>query len=369
MKLPSRGVHLTLSVRVRPMPLAGFVTDPLCLDHDYPGHPERPERLSAILEHLERTGLRARMVELSARDVTDDEVLAVHDRRVLDAQAALAARGGGMADADTYVTPSSPAAARRAAGAVLVALEAVLAGPAAGGVRSAFAAARPPGHHATRETMMGFCLLNNVAIAAAAAFRAGVERVAVVDWDVHHGNGTQAIFDADPRLLYVSTHAAPFYPGTGHYLDAGRGEAAGTKVNVPLTAGTSDRGFVAAYERVVLPAIERFRPELLLVSCGWDAHARDPLAPLNVTTDGYTRVAQLVLDAASTLCEGRMVVALEGGYDTHALAWCAGALCELLLGDTPTPDPGPVFAHRGAPEEPDVEPLLEAVRRAVGLSA
>ena len=350
------------------MPAAALVTDApsprLDLAHSHPRHIERPERLTAVLEHLDATGLRQRMVALEARDATDDELLAVHERRVLEAQLKLAVAGGGMADPDTYVTPGSPAAARRAAGAVLTAVEAVLRGE----LRGAFAAVRPPGHHATRETAMGFCLLNNVAIAAAAALRGGagrtaLERVAVVDWDVHHGNGTQAIFDADPRLLYVSTHASPFYPGSGDYRETGTGEAAGTTVNIPLPHGAGDDAFVAAYQRVALPALERFRPQLVLVSCGWDAHARDPLGPLNVTTEGYTRVARLVLDAAGALCDGRVVAALEGGYDAHALAWCAGALCELLLGEEPTPDPEPVSPSPG----PDVGPALSAVRAAVGL--
>ena len=273
------------------------------------------------------------MVAQPARDATDEEILVVHDRRMLDRQLNLASAGGGMADPDTYVTPASPAAARRAAGAVLVALEAVLAGE----VAAAFAAVRPPGHHATREAMMGFCLLNNVAIAAGAAFDAGLERVAVVDWDVHHGNGTQAIFDADPRLLYLSTHASPFYPGTGGHRESGAGEAAGTKINVPLPHGDGDDAFLAAYEHLAVPALERFHPELVLVSCGWDAHARDGLAPLQVTTAGYTRVARLVLDAAATLCDGRVVVALEGGYDTHALAPGAPARCASCCSATSRP--------------------------------
>ncbi len=337
----------------------GFVTTPDHGEHAREGHPERPERLTAIIDHLDATGLRGRMVELAPRDVTDAEVAAVHRTEVPRLAEQLAAGGGGQADADTYVTASSPAASRRAAGAVLVALEAVLRGD----VDNAFAEVRPPGHHATAERMMGFCLLNNVAIAAAAALASGVERVAIVDWDVHHGNGTQAIFDADPRVLYFSTHASPFYPGTGDAADAGSREARGTKINVPLPAGTDDGGFVAAYERVAVPAIERFQPQLMLVSCGWDAHARDPLAPLAVTTDGYTRVARLVGDVAGAVCEGRLVVALEGGYDTHALAWCAGALCELLLGEEPTPDPDPV----ATPPGPDVTPVIEAARRVAGL--
>jgi acetoin utilization deacetylase AcuC-like enzyme len=337
----------------------GFVTDPLFLEHASPGHPERPARLAAILEQLERTGLRARMREFTPRDARDDELLEVHAPAAIERLDSTASRGGGWLDPDTYVTPVSAAAARRAAGATLVATEAVLAGE----VGAAFAAVRPPGHHATRERQMGFCLLNNVALATAAALDAGVERVAVVDWDVHHGNGTQAIVEAEPRVLYASTHAAPFYPGTGAVSDTGDGPARGTKLNIPLPARTGDAGFVAAYEQAVLPALERFHPQLLLVSCGWDAHARDPLAPLAVSTAGYTAVARLVIEAAAQLCDGRLIVALEGGYDEHALAWCASALCELLLGEEPTPDPQPIAPAA----EPDVAPILRAARAAIGL--
>ncbi|MEI8259703.1 MAG: histone deacetylase, partial [Deltaproteobacteria bacterium] len=277
----------------------------------------------------------------------------------IDEVARHAVPGVSWIDSDTYVTPESPTIARRAAGAALVATEAVLRGD----VQSAFVAVRPPGHHATVVNSMGFCLYNNVAVAAAAALRSGLERIAIVDWDIHHGNGTQAIFEADPRVLYVSTHAAPFYPGTGGVHEIGSGAAAGTKVNIPLQHGTADRGFVAVYEQVVVPALERHRPQLVLVSSGWDAHANDPLGTLNVSTAGYTGVAELVLDAARRLCEGRIVVALEGGYDTHALAWCASNLVQLLLGETPTPDPQPGMP----PDGPDPSMVIGAVRRAIGL--
>lgn len=338
-----------------------FVTDALYLEHRNDGHPERPERLHAILEQLERTGLRARMAELAAVDATEDEIRRVHSAGVLERAADLALAGGGWADIDTFVNAESPAVARRAAGGVLAATRAVLRGEA----RNAFAAVRPPGHHATARQLMGFCLLNNVAIAAGAALDAGLQRVAVVDWDVHHGNGTQAIFDADPRVLYFSTHAAPYYPGTGRIEDAGIGWAAGTKLNMPLPHGTGDRGFLQAYEQVCIPALERFRPELVLVSCGWDSHARDPLAPLLVSTAGYTRVAQLVREAADALCDGRLAVALEGGYDEHALAWCASALCEVLLGQVPTPDPEPTAALAS---EPEIDLRIMELRRAAGLT-
>jgi acetoin utilization deacetylase AcuC-like enzyme len=330
-----------------------FVTDPGSAAHLSPGHPERPDRLEAIVAQLERTGLRARMLDLPARDATDEEILAVHRAELLQTEAE-AARSGAWLDPDTYACAETPAIARRAAGAAMTALDAVLAGEA----RNAFVAARPPGHHATTEQAMGFCHLNNVAIAAQAALDRGIERVAILDWDVHHGNGTQAIFDAEPHLFFASTHAYPLYPGTGHHTDAGTGLARGTKVNVPLPPGAGDIALTSAYSELILPAMERFAPELVLVSCGWDAHARDPLAPLEVSTAGYTHVARLAIAAADRACDGRLIAILEGGYDTHALAWCASALCELLLGDEPMPDPEPVPAGF----EPDVTPVLDAVR-------
>jgi len=336
-----------------------LVTEPGHVAHAAPGHVERPERTIAIVEQLERTGLAARMRPLAPRAATDAELLAVHDQGLLDAVAAAGAYGGAWLDSDTYVTPASPDIARRIAGGAVAATEAVIAGD----LDSAFLATRPCGHHATPSSAMGFCLYNHVALAAAAALRAGVERVAIVDWDVHHGNGTQAIFEADPRVLYFSTHASPFYPGTGAADETGSGAARGTKANVPLAHGTGDAGFVAAYEQVCVPLLERHRPQLVLVSSGWDSHARDPLGTLNVSTAGYTRVAQLVLEAAQRLCAGRAVVVLEGGYDLHALAWCASALCELLLGDPPTADPDP----SRYPDGPDAARVIAAARRALRL--
>lgn len=341
-------------------PRVGLLTDSTHIAHERVGHTERPERLLAIMQHLRETGLQERMHELPAREATDDELLAVHDQSVLDVVLEHSRmRGGGWIDLDTYVLPQSPAIARRAAGAAVDAALAV----AGGELSSAFVATRPPGHHATHSASMGFCLFNGIAVAAAAALRSGIERLAIVDWDVHHGNGTQAIFNADPRVLYVSTHASPFYPGTGDIGEIGVGEARGTKVNIPLPHGTGDRGFVDAYERVAVPMLERFEPQLVLVSSGWDSHYRDPLGTLQVSTAAYTRAAAAVFDAARRLGGGKVVVVLEGGYDTHALAWCAGSLVQLLLGEEPTPDPDPTTPPSG----PDVAPLIEAVRGAFGL--
>jgi acetoin utilization deacetylase AcuC-like enzyme len=344
------------------VPAVALATDETSSQHRFPGHVERPERLRAVLDQLAARGLRQRMTELPSRLATREELLSVHDERVLRTVEQLAGAGGGWIDVDTYVTPASLDAALRAAGAALAATEAVLAGAA----RSAFVPVRPPGHHATPHASMGFCLFNNVAVAAAHALASGVERVAILDWDIHHGNGTQDVFIDDPRVLYFSTHASPFYPGTGGIEEVGRGEAAGTNVNVPLPHGAGDAAFVPVWAELAAEALDRFRPGLVFVSSGWDAHARDPLGTLAVTTDGYTRAARAVIQAVDRLCDGRVVVVLEGGYDEHALAWCASALCELLLGDEPTPDPEPAAGRREL--DFDVAPLLDRVRAAVGLT-
>jgi acetoin utilization deacetylase AcuC-like enzyme len=336
------------------MTRTAFVTDASHLAHMSEGHPERPERLEAIIAQLESRGLRERMVELATREATDDELLRVHAPSLLDAVASAAARSAWL-DPDTYTKPESVGIARRAAGGLLVALEAVLRGEA----DNAFVAMRPPGHHATPTRPMGFCLYNNVAVAAAAALDAGMARLAILDWDVHHGNGTQDTFERDSRVLYVSTHAAPFYPGTGGLHDTG----VGTTINIPLPHASGDAAFLAAYEQVALPALERHQPELILVSSGFDAHARDFLAMLNVTTDGYHRVARLAFDAAQWLCHGRIIAALEGGYDEHALAWCASGLVEVLLGEQPAPDPEPVDVGPGEPHAR----LIAEVRAIAGL--
>lgn len=299
------------------------------------------------------------MIDVTPREATDTELLHVHPAGHLARVAATSARSGSF-DADTYSTPASEGAARRAAGAVVQAVEAVLEGTA----RNAFVATRPPGHHAEPEIAMGFCLYNSVAVGAAAALAAGIERVAILDWDVHHGNGTQAIFEAEPRVFYASTHEYPYYPGTGHFSEVGPAGARGTTVNVPLPRGAGDIAITRAYREVILPALSHFAPDLILVSSGWDAHRRDPLAGLEVSTAGYTQIAREVIEAAERLCDGRVVVALEGGYDEHALAWCAGSLVSLLLGEEPAADPEP--GNAGA--EPDITFVLDAVRRAIGLS-
>jgi len=283
-----------------------LVSDPLFLEHRVAGHVECPERLLAILEHLGACGLLARLEAIPARDATVDELALCHDRDYIDVVRQTSERGGGWFDADTYLNERSYAAAVRAAGGVLAAVEAV----GQGRDSSAFCLVRPPGHHATPARGMGFCLFNNVAIAA----RFIRKRVLIVDWDVHHGNGTQDIFWDDPGVWYFSTHRFPFYPGTG----AGDEKGAGNIINLPMSSGTSRGEFLEGFEGVIRRVGREFRPEWVLVSCGFDAYEHDPIGGLGLQPEDY-RTMTGVLKGLGT----PIVSALEGGYDLKGLGLCA----------------------------------------------
>jgi acetoin utilization deacetylase AcuC-like enzyme len=281
-------------------------------------HPERPERLGAARRALfraETAGIPTHRIAL--RDASLEELSVAHDRAYVETLCALSGREARI-DADTYIGARSVDAARRAAGSAAALVEDLIAGSDTG-ARVGVALLRPPGHHATRDTGMGFCLFNNVAVAAYAALQKGLQRVAIVDWDVHHGNGTQDIFWDDGRVLYVSLHQFPFYPGTGAAEEVGTGDGKGTTVNVPLSAGATDATYAAAFHEIVEPVLHDFAPELILLSAGFDAHERDPLASMRLSAQGYGTMARSIASAAAASAKGRIGVLLEGGYDLGAL--------------------------------------------------
>jgi acetoin utilization deacetylase AcuC-like enzyme len=289
------------------------------------GHPERPDRLRALRDHLEDgRGL----VHLGARAAEEDELALVHDAAYVEQIAATAGRTRVVLDPDTATSPASWEAARLAAGSLLVVCEAVLAGQ----VDNGFALVRPPGHHAERQRAMGFCLFDNVAVAAAWLRKKGLQRVAIIDWDLHHGNGTQHIFESDPSVLYVSTHQYPFYPGTGAAHEVGKGPGAGTTLNLPFPAGFGDAEYVRAFEEVVVPVLRQFRPEFVLVSAGFDTDYRDPLGGMSVTPAGFAAMARACVAVAGETAGGRIAAVLEGGYDLEAIVQGVDATLATLRG-------------------------------------
>jgi acetoin utilization deacetylase AcuC-like enzyme len=292
-----------------------------------PGHPERVERAEAMQVATARW-VKSGGAVLDPRAATDDDLLRVHDSAYVELVKAVRGRAA-MLDPDTFTSPESDEVARLAAGAVLTAVDHVL---DARGTARAFALVRPPGHHAERARAMGFCLYNSIAIGARWARARGVERVAIVDYDVHHGNGTQHCFYDDPQVLFVSSHQFPFYPGTGAADEVGRGAGAGFTVNLPMEAGGTDDDFDRVYRDIVGPVLRDFRPGLILVSAGFDAHERDPLAGMRMTTEGYGRLTSLLLSAADEVCAGRLVFVTEGGYDTRALVECIDTVAALASG-------------------------------------
>jgi acetoin utilization deacetylase AcuC-like enzyme len=302
------------------------------LAHDIPGHPERPERIRALEAEMARHGWFGASV-LEAPQVAREPLLAVHPESYVAGIESLCARGGGALDADTMCVASTWEAAVRAAGGAVALVDALLGGTAGVGV----SALRPPGHHAERERAMGFCFFGNVAVAAERARAAhGVERVFVLDWDVHHGNGTEAIFAADPGVLFVSIHEWPLYPGTGPASFVGSGAGEGFTVNLPVPSGSGDAVYGSLVEHVAVPLILRWEPQLVLVSAGFDAHRADPLATCTVTESGFAGMTASVRRAAAAV--GAPVgVVLEGGYDLGALAGSMAALMPVLAADDPPP--------------------------------
>jgi acetoin utilization deacetylase AcuC-like enzyme len=322
--------------------------DELFLEHVAPpDHPERGERLTSV-----RAGLARALDELGAghgytripvADATDGQLARVHTLEHIERLGHLAGRSGYL-DSDTYLSPGSSAAARRAAGAAVALVDAL----GAGQTRVGLALPRPPGHHALADRAMGFCLFNNVAVAAAHARACGRERVLVLDWDVHHGNGTEAIFYDDPNVLFVSLHQYPNYPGTGADADVGSNAGVGRNVNLPLPPGGGDELYGAAFERIVLPIVEQFAPDFALVSCGFDAHARDPLAQMELSSSAYGAMTTQLLQRLPEACPLGLI--LEGGYDLEALEESSREVGRALFGATTPPLPSGSGLARDATE-------------------
>jgi len=313
----------------------GLLYDDLYLRHlaGDTGHPERPERLTAVLGGLEKAGILSTLVRIPARPATDDELALAHDRAYIDLVKRELANVQGVRElstGDTDVTRESLAAARAAVGGVLNAADAV----ASGRMKNAFCAVRPPGHHATRTRGMGFCIFNNVAIAARYLQKVhGIRRVLIVDFDYHHGNGTQDIFYDDDSVFYFSTHHYGAYPGTGGAAETGTGKGVGTTLNVPLPPGASDAQILAAFEQQLVPAARRFKPDFILVSAGFDGMRRDLLGQFDITPAGYTAITRVIVRLADELCQGRVVSVLEGGYRLDGLAESVAAHVKVLRGE------------------------------------
>jgi acetoin utilization deacetylase AcuC-like enzyme len=335
-----------------------IVTSPEYLKHDFSDHPENAQRLRAIEAALDSPalGLRDFLVPLSPRLASLEQLNAAHHAGYIQGLRQAMARAPGYVDsAPTYIVPASFEVARLAAGGAIRAVDAVLGGEAL----SAFALVRPPGHHAVPDQPMGFCLFNNVAVAARhALLQSGIERVLIVDFDVHHGNGTQDIFYDDPSVLFISSHQEGIYPGTGALEETGAGPGEGFNINLPLPEGAGDQAFERLTAEIVIPAAARFRPNLVLVSAGFDAHWLDPLAGLQLTLNGYAQLARSLAQVAHEHCQGRLALTLEGGYHLSSLTGGVLTVLRTLLGETHLPD------NLGQPPrpEPDVRALIQQAK-------
>ena len=341
----------------------GLYYDPLFLSHDTLTHIEAASRVESCLLLLEESGLAGRLERPACRDATVEEMTRLHRPDHVERMRRIGENGPVIVLADTIANRGTYAAAVRAAGACLGATEAVVRGE----INAAFCLTRPPGHHAVAAAPMGFCFFNSLALAAThARATLGIERLAIVDIDIHHGNGSQDAFYEDGSVLYVSTHQYPYYPGTGAWRETGRGAGAGATLNLPLPGGCGDAEYAYLLDEVIGAKLRAQRPQLILVSAGYDAHFADPIdgSLMRLSCAGYASLVRRLADLAGELCEGRIVLALEGGYDLTALPWCVRNSIEALLGEAATPDP---LGAAAATQPPDLGELVASLRRLHGL--
>lgn len=332
-----------------------YITDSRVQVHTLDGHIENAGRLAAVQARIAADPIAAQLLALTPEPANDAHILSVHTQEYLDLLKWTESQDGVQLGPDTYALPESLGAARLSCGAALRAVDAVCSGEA----DNALVATRPPGHHAIPEMAMGFCLLANVAIATRHAQRVyGIQRVLIVDYDVHHGNGTQDIFYEDGSVYFCSTHQSPWYPGTGALGETGAGEGTGTTLNLPLPAGVGDNGFKRLYAEVLWKAARRFHPQLMIVSAGFDAHWRDPLGGLQLTLSGYAHLSRELIAMAAELCNGKIIFVQEGGYDYEALSCGMLNVAYALLGMATVCDP-----LGAAPRpEPSVEDIIKRAK-------
>jgi len=312
------------------MTQTGIAFDTRVKDHDPgPGHPEQPARFTALMSGLERAWLLHDIMKIEVRPATEDELSLVHSREYLSlVEREVAQNRTQLSTGDTALGPHSDEVAKIAAGCALSAVDAVV----SGAVTNAFCAIRPPGHHASSERGMGFCIYNNIAIASRyAQHKYGIRRVLIVDWDVHHGNGTQDVFYEDGSVLFFSTHQSPWYPGTGSAVERGAGDGVGKTINCPLRAGSGMTEILGAFQHILLPAANDFKPEIIFISAGFDSRVGDPLGQFTLTDRDFAELTQLMTGLAARHCEGRLVSVLEGGYNLGGLASAGVAHVRGLL--------------------------------------
>ena len=329
----------------------GIVYDPIFLKHDQPGHPENAKRLESIIKGLEEKSLLEKVKKLETRQAAIEEITLCHSKDYVEYVKEFCEKGGCYLDPDTYSNKYSFTAAITAVGSSIELTNIVINGD----LKNGFALLRPPGHHALANRSMGFCLFGNVAISAKFALsQTQIKKVAIVDFDVHHGNGTQALVGDEPDILFISTHQYPFYPGTGSIREIGIGKSEGTIINIPVQSDMGDAGFKMIYEKVIIPSLERFKSDIILVSAGYDAHWDDPLANLNLSLSGYNWISRELIKSAERVCKGKIVFFLEGGYNLKVLRNGVANTIRRLLGIDFFEDPIGISNQI----EPDVENLI-----------